>query len=173
MAKINIPSKSLQPPDQLPAGIHQVMLVGFKPAMSKGKDGKTPTLNLNPQIKIINSQLTDKDGRTINGKQVFESMNIQAGWVIRDFIHCFGVDFVPAPTPDDPDGKAIPGTEVWDNAGDNPATWPSYNGPLLNAQGQLELVEVPGNNGKTRTVTKRYFCQIPGCTEQHSENLAK
>ena len=174
MAKINIPSKSLKPPDPLPAGVHDFMLVGFKPAMSKGGDGKTPSLNLNPQMKIINSAITDAEGKSINGKQAFENLNINGGWVIRDFIHSLGHDFVPAPTPDDPDAKAIPGFDQYDNAGDDPSKWPPYSGPMLNSTGTFEIVIAPGfNGGKPQSKIKRYFCKVPGCTEQHTENLVK
>jgi len=176
MPKMSIPSKSLQPPDPIPPGIYDVMLTGFKPTLSKQKEGKTQSINLNPQMKIINSTETDAEGKSLNGKPIFENLNMQAGWVIKDLIHSFGQDFVPSPTPDDPDAKGVPGFDIWDTADmKSPQTWPPYNGPLLNEVGRLEIVQVPGAtaSAKPRSAVKRYFCRVPGCTEQHSENLAK
>lgn len=169
MAQLGISKKALEPPAALPAGIHELMFGGFEPKLSKKKEGKEQSLNLNPKLSVINNPNPE-----LNGKRHFENLNINAAWIIKDFLHAFGIQF------DDGGGDevTIPGEFV----GGNPQTFEgsTYNGPLLGQTAQVEIIQVEaqdqfGNkkNGEYRSVTKRYICKVPGCQEKHSENLAK
>lgn len=169
MPKLTMSKKSLEPPASLPPGIVTLRMDGFKPKLSRKKPGKDQSLNLNPVLTVINNPNPD-----VNNRKHFENLNLNATWVIRDFVHCFGVALEDAGS----DDVSIPGEFI----GGDPATFEgsTYQGPLLGKVGQVELIEVPatdehGNQvaGKTRTVTKRYICSVPGCQEKHSENLAK
>lgn len=168
MPKIGVSKKSLMPPEKLPAGIVTLRFDGFKPALSKKRPNKDQSLNLNPILTVINNPNPD-----VNNRKHFENLNINAAWVIRDFVHAFGV------TMEDGGGDdvQIPGEFI----GGNPQTFEgsTYQGPLLGKIAQVELVDVPAQDafgnptGELRSVTKRYICSVPGCTEKHSENLAK
>jgi hypothetical protein len=154
MPKLKINKQSLEGPSKVPAGIYTVRLDGFEPDWTKKKD----SYNLNPVMKIINNN-------DLHDRRIFDNVNTNAGWIERDFCHCFGVMLE---NPDDPD---FPGEFVSDG-GDNsdPTKW-KYRGPLLGQTGQLEVAEVTGNNGKVYSNVKRYLCRIPGCKENHSQNL--
>jgi hypothetical protein len=159
MAKIQIPKKSLEPPSRLPAGMVTLRLDGFKPTKSKPKPGKDQSINLNPNMRTVNNPDPE-----LNNKPVFENLNVNAGWVILDFVHAFGLEMVA-----NGDSVDIPGE--FTGPDDNPEAW-QYQGPLLGQMANAELIETE-YNGKKQTKVKRYLCRVPGCQISHSENLVK
>lgn len=161
MAKITVPKKQLEPPAKLPGGVYEIMCKGFKPQWTKGTDPtKSKSINLCPQLNVINNSNGE-----FNGKPVYDWLNQNAGWIINDFCHAFGLEMV-----DKGDSVDIPGEFVGPDG--DPTKW-TYNGPLTNATGNVELVEIDSNKGGKLTVVKRYICKVPGCTTQHSENLVR
>lgn len=152
MPNLKIPKESLEGPKKLPIGIVDVRLDGFSPDWSQKKD----SYNLMPNMRIINNP--DYHDRKVN-----DWLNSRAGWVMRDFCHCFGIQL--AGPDDDPEfpGEFTPSGEA------DPKKW-NYQGPLLGRTGKLELAEADG--GKYVNI-KRYLCQVPGCTVKHSENLIR
>lgn len=168
MAQLGVSKKSLEPPESLPAGVYEIRFDGFAPKLSKKKPDKDQSLNLNPKLIVVNNSNPD-----INGKKHFENLNMNAAWVIKDFLHAFGVAF------DDKGGDdvVIPGEFI---GGAPSFEGSTYQGPLLGRIGKVEIITVPAQDqfgnikpGEFRGVTKRYFCQVPGCTEKHSESLVK
>lgn len=170
MPNIKLPKTALEPRPNLPAGMYDVMLDGFKPGLSKGADGKAKTVNLQPQMKIINSAGTTTDGKPLNGQKVFDNLNVGFGPRLQDFVHCFGERMV-----EEGDTVDIPGQFVGPD--DDPSKW-VYHGPLTGKVGKLELVEIaatkPGAKPTDKVTTiKRYFCAVQGCDVNHMENLAR
>jgi hypothetical protein len=157
MPKLKIDKKSLEGPQKVPNGVYTVRLDGFEPNFTKEK--KEGNYNLNPVMKIINNN-------DLHDRRIFDNVNSNAGWIERDFCHCFGIKLE---NPDDPD---FPGEFTVPPGGDSkdPTQW-KYQGPLLGQTGRLEVAEVTGNNGKVYSNVKRYLCRVPGCTESHSQNL--
>lgn len=157
MPKLKIDKKSLEGPSKVPPGVYTVRLDGFEPDYTKNK--KEGSYNLNPIMKIINNN-------DLHNRRIFDNVNSNAGWIERDFCHCFGVQLENPADPDFP-GEFIvpPGKDS-----KNPENW-DYKGPLLGQTGQLEVAEVTGNNGKVYVNVKRYLCRVPGCKEDHSQNL--
>jgi hypothetical protein len=136
-------------------GMLTVRLDGFKPALSKKKD----SVNLNPQMKIINHP-------EYNDRNVFENLNTKGKWVWKDFCHAFGIPLI-----DSSDGGAeFPGD--FDGPEDQPDKW-QYRGPLLGQQAQIYLVQGDNGQGGINNKVKYYVCRVPGCSEKHSDNLAK
>ena len=155
MAKIKIKKESLEGPKRIPPGIYTLRFDGFEPAWTKAKD----SYNLNPVMKIINHP-------ELNDRRVYDNLNSNAGWIMHDLCHCFGVPL--AGTADDPElpGEFTPAGET------DPTKW-KYRGDLSGQTGQVEVAEATSNTGKTYINVKRYLCQIPGCTDRHSDNLIK
>jgi hypothetical protein len=151
MPKIKASKESLEGKPPLPVGIYTFRLDGFDPKLSKD----TKSVNLQPKMKVIN-HAQHNDGR------IFENLNSQAGWVMRDFCHALGIHM------DGPEETDLPG-DFQGPEGD-PSNW-KYVGPLVGKTGQVELTTVPNLKGGTRTVPKRYLCAIPGCAVKHSESL--
>lgn len=170
MPNLKIPAKSLEPPEQMPAGVYDVMFTAIKPSLTSGKDqagnSKEKSVNLNVQLKVVNNANGE-----LNGKTIRDFMNVNAGWVLKDFVHCFGHELVG----DAAGGYDLPGDILGPDGIENCSKW-TYQGPLLNEQGTIELAEVDGigkNAGKKFTNIKRYICRVPGCQEKHSENLLR
>jgi hypothetical protein len=159
MPKIAIPKKQLEPPSRLPAGMMTVRLDGFKPDKSKPKPGKDQSINLNPVMKTVNNPDPE-----LNNKPVFENLNVNAGWVIQDFVHGFGLEMV-----NNGESSDIPGEFLGPE--NEPKLW-QYQGPLLGRLANVELIETE-YNGKKQIKIKRYLCAVPGCQLSHSENLVK
>lgn len=158
MAGIKIPKKSLEKLPPLPSGMAQVRFDGFKPDWSQGKDGKEKSINLKPQMKIINNSNPELNGRHVN-----DWLNVNAGWVLLDFLHAFGQEFV-----ENGDDVDIPGDFQY--TGSDPKLPTGYQGPLLGQIADVELTQTP--DGKYTNI-KRYICRIPGCQVAHQENLVK
>lgn len=140
-----------------PGGIYDVHFAGFKPAKSKNNPDN---VNLNPILKIVNS-------KDFTGIPVFLSLPQSEGWMIQDFVHCFGQEM-------DKDGN-MPGD--WEfPVQNNPATW-RYKGPLLGKTGKIELIETE-YNGKPQLKVKQLICGVTDCKVknpevQHSTNMVK
>lgn len=152
-----MPTIHVKPPKPMPTGIHEVRLDGFKPALSKNGG----SINLNPVMKTINT--SDPE---LVGKEVFFNLNTNFFTGIVDFCHAFGEPLIRS----DKDTYDIPGSF---GTGDdqNPKLWPPYQGPLLGKTAKLEMAEADNGKGGTTVKVKRFFCQVPGCTEQHSDSL--
>jgi hypothetical protein len=142
-------------------GLVQVRLDGFKPQLSKKKD----SVNLNPQMKVVNHA-------EYNDRNVFDNLNTKGKWVWGDFCHAFGVPMVQVGDDFEFPGDFVCKSHGAECKGDDPENW-DYVGPLTGQVGQLYLVQ--GDNGKGGLVnkTKYYVCRVPGCTDKHSDNLAK
>ena len=150
-----------------------VIFTGFKPKLSKEKPGKDRSVNLNPELKIINDSRQTKDGKPLNGQKLFESLNLSFLPRVQDFVHAFGV-----PMTENGDNVDLPGYWDGDTSSSDPAKWGTYHGPLENEQATLELAEVQKRDrngqpvvGQTQTDIKRYLCRVQGCTVNHMESL--
>lgn len=171
MANLSFPKSALEPRANLPAGNVDVIFNGFKPKLSKKKEGKEQSVNLNPELKIVNDTRTDASGKSLNGQKVFESLNLTFLPRLVDFVHAFGLELT-----ENGENVDIPGYFDGDTSKTDPAAWGTYHGPLLGETATLELAEVqsrkPGAKpGDTQVDIKRYICRVPGCTTQHMESL--
>lgn len=150
--------------------------MGLQPEKSKKGD----SINLNPQMVIVNDPRKFPDGKPYNGQKLPYALNEQFGAAVFAFAHCFG-----DPMPPDQNGDR---KLSWGNGEDNnekePRMWPAYSGPMLNQIGTVELIEVPArvkqpdgtyapDGTRTRTDIKRFICNVPGCQERHIENLVR
>ena len=148
MPKITPPPESLEGRKPNAAGVYMVRLDGFKPRKSKSGD----SVNLYPTLKIINHP-------TANDNNVFENLNSSAGWVLKDFVHAFGLPM---------DNGSLPGD--FQGPDDDPTKW-TYVGPLKGRTAKLEVAMKDNTKGGMIDAVKRYFCAVPGCQEKHSESL--
>jgi len=154
MPKLTASKEEVQGLPVMAEGLVTVRLDGFKPTLSSKKD----SVNLNPQMKVINHP-------EYNDRLVFDSLNTKAKWTWTDFCHAFGL-----PLAADAQGNVeFPGD--FNGPEDNPEKW-EYVGPLLGQQAQLYLIQSE-YNGKQNNKIKMYVCRIQGCSEKHSNNLAK
>jgi hypothetical protein len=153
----------------------EVVFTGFKPKLSKKKEGKDQSVNLNPEIKVVNDSRSDASGKPLNGQKLFESLNLSFLPRVQDFCHAFG-----APMTENGENVDIPGYFDGDTSQSNSeaavAAWGQYHGPLLNEIGTIELAEVksrkPGAKPTdTQVDIKRYVCRVAGCTVNHLESL--
>jgi hypothetical protein len=156
MSVLKVPKDSLEGKPQIRPGMYQFRLDGFKPDLSKEKPGKDRSINLNPQMKIINNIEFD-------GAPIYHNLNIQAGWILKDFCHALGVPM------GGPDHDEIPG-EFQPGPPSPPKDW-KYVGPLMGKTGRVEIVSVPSNKGGTFSAVKKFLCNVPGCQETHTESL--
>jgi hypothetical protein len=171
MPNLTFPKSALEPRPDLPTGTIQVMFGGFKQKLSKKKEGKDQSINLNPELKIVNDPRQSKDGKPLNGQKVFETLNLSFMPRVQDFLHAFGVTF-------DEDGENVSIPGYWDNGTDDPdpAKWGAYHGPLDGEFATLELAEEKSRRTgakptDTQVSVKRYICRVQGCTVQHMESL--
>lgn len=151
-----MPTIHVKPPKPMPTGIHEVRLDGFKPATSKKGD----SINLNPIMKVINT--SDPE---LVGKEVYFNMNTSFFTGIVDLCHAFGEALIPNGDTFDIPGSFGSGDEQ------DPKRWPPYQGPLLGKTAKLEMAEADNGKGGTTVKVKRFFCQVQGCTMQHSDSL--
>jgi hypothetical protein len=175
MANLTFPKSALEPRANLPTGMIQVIFNGFKPKLSKNKE--KPSVNMNPELKVINDSRNDASGKPLNGQRVFENLNLSFLPRVQDFCHAFGLVMT-----EDGDDVQLPGYFDGDTASPDPANWGQYHGPLQGEIATLELCETQaqkkdaGGNyvldpTKTRTEIKRYICRVPNCQVQHMESL--
>jgi len=173
MANLSFPKSALEPRPNLPAGPIQVVFLGFKPKLSKKQEGKEQSVNMNPELKIINDSRNDASGKTLNGQKLFDSLNLSFLPRLQDFCHAFG-----AALTENGENVDIPGYFDGDTTNPDPTKWGTYHGPLLNEMGTVELAEVPSRKtgakpGETQTDIKRYICRVPSCDVQHMETLIR
>lgn len=172
MPQIRVNKESLKGFEALPAGIYELRLDGFEPKFSKDKQ----SVNLRPKLVVVNNPNADlNDGK----HRAFDNLNSQAGWVMIEFCHGFGIrmtgeeDGVPMENWTSPD-VGLPG-EFDPNPTDanNPEKW-TYKGPLLGRVARVEIINQPAYNNanKIQAVINKYFCAVPGCSHQHLESLA-
>jgi hypothetical protein len=154
MPKLTASKEEIKGLPAMPEGMYAFRLDGFKPKHSKDKG----SVNLNPQIKIINSA-------DFNDRNVFENLNTKGKWVWKDFCHALGV-----PLAEVNGDYEFPGN--FDGAEDNPESW-QYSGPLVGQQGQFYLIQGDDTKGGVVNRIKYYVCKVNGCSEKHSANLAK
>lgn len=154
MAKISFSKEDLAGPPEIPEGLYELRLSGFKPKFSKDKS----SVNLQPELEIVNHPLH-------NGRNVLDWLNSSAPWIIESFCHCFGQQLTPNPN----GGGDMPGDFIGPD--DNPEQW-QYQGPLTGMVGKVYLKPVTFN-GKTNPRVDQWFCSVPGCTTKHAQGLAK
>jgi hypothetical protein len=153
---LGAPKDSLEPKALIPEGRYTVRCDGFKPKASKNKEN--PSVNLNPVLKVINHP-------TLNGESVFTSLNQNAGFILKDFSHMFGLDIETHG-----DTVSIPGHFMPNPAAPQDFAQYRYQGPCLGQTGDL-LVAHKVYENKPQYYIKAYFCRKPGCTEKHSMEL--
>lgn len=144
----------------LPEGMYDVILKGFNPMKSKKGD----SVNLNPDIRVINHA-------QFNDRKVFVSMNTNAAFMWAEICHAFGCPLVENGESVDIPGDFAGSEDISNIPPKGKIPW-TYNGPLLNQQGKLILVQVV-RDGKTQNDVKQYVCRVAGCGEKHSDNLIK
>lgn len=171
MPNLSFPKSALEPRPNLPAGTIQVIFKGFKPKLSKKKEGKDQSVNFNPELVIVNDQRTTEDGKQLNGQRIFDALNESFLPRIQDFFHALGV-----PLTENGDNVDLPGSFDNNTNDPDPSTWGEFRSPAVNEIATLELATVksrrPGAKPTdTQTDVKRYICRVPGCTVQHSESL--
>jgi hypothetical protein len=171
MANLTFPKSALEPRPNLPTGMIQVIFNGFKPKLSKKKEGKEQSVNLNPELKIINDSRVDKDGKTLNGQKLFENLNLTFLPRVQDFVHAFGQEMV-----EDGENVNLPGYWDGDTSQPDPVKWGAYHGPLQGEIATVELAEEPSRKvgakpTDTQVSIKRYICRVPSCQVQHMESL--
>lgn len=173
MPNLTFPKTALEPRANLPAGTIQVVFNGFKPKLSKKQEGKEQSVNLNPDLKVINDQRSDASGKSLNGQKLFDSMNLSFLPRLQDFVHAFGSEMV-----EDGENVNLPGYWDGDTSQHDPTKWGAYHGPLQGEIATIELAEVPSRKAgakatDTQVDIKRYICRVPGCTTQHMESLIR
>lgn len=168
---LSFPKSALEPRPNLPVGPIQVIFGGFKPKLSKLQPGKEQSVNLNPELKVINDSRSDPAGKPLNGQKVFENLNLSFLPRLQDFVHAFGI-----PMTEDGDNVDLPGYWDGDTTQKDPTKWGNYHGPLEGQMATLEMAEeVSRKKGAKPTDTqvsiKRYICTVLGCTVNHMESL--
>jgi len=170
---LTFPKSALEPRPNLPAGTIQVIFGGFKPKLSKKQPDKEQSVNLNPELKIINDSRNTPDGKPLNGQKVFESLNLSFLPRVQDFVHAFGCAMT-----EDGENVDLPGYFDGDTTAKDPVQWGQYHGPLTNEMATIELAEVPSRKSgakatDTQVDIKRYICRVAGCTVNHMESLIR
>ena len=154
MPKLSASKEEIKGLPAMTEGMVTVRLDGFKPKFSKDKG----SVNLNPELKVINHP-------EYNDRKIFENLNTKGKWVWKDFCHAFGVPLVEV------NGDfEFPGD--FNGADDNPESW-EYVGPLTGQTAQIYIVQQDDTKGGIKNAVKQYICRVQGCTEKHSQNLAK
>lgn len=157
MPKIGITTEQLEGLKNPPAGIYEVRLDGFKPKASKLKPGKEPSVNLRPQLKIINHS-------TLNDQPVFSHCNTAFAVEIYDLCHALGVPYDGEGT----DQAQMPGE--FQGPDDQPEQW-SYIGPLVGQVAKVEVANTTDQNNKPTTQVNKWFCRVEGCQAKHRDSL--
>lgn len=155
MAKMGVSKEALEGQPPLPAGIYEFRVDAFKPKASKDKN----STNLNPVLKVINN------ANGLNDKNIFFSLNTNAGFIFPDFVHSLGLEMEM-----DGDQVNLPGDFVPDGADPQNVEKYAYNGPMVGRTGRLEIVASSYNN-KPQGKVKQFFCAIPGCMHKHQTEL--
>lgn len=181
MPNLTFPKSALEPRPNFKAGVYDLMFKGFKPLLSKNANENTgeKSINLNPELVIVNSSETFPDGKPYNGSKVFTSLNLSFLPAVQDFFHAYGEGLI-----ENGDNVDLPGSFANGTSSSDPKNWGAYQGTILNGIAKVELVETQANKKdasgkwvpdptKTRTDIKRWFCVVPGCQTQHVESLIR
>lgn len=181
MSNLQFPKTALEPRPNLPAGRITVMFKGFKPKMSKNvsESSGEKTVNLNPELLVINDSRSTPDGKPLNGQKIFTSLNLSFLPAVQDFFHALGI-----PMTESGENVELPGYFDGDTSNPDASKWGTFQGPAINETADLELAEVQANKKdasgkyvpdptKTRTDIKRWLCRVQGCTTNHMESLIR
>lgn len=161
--KMSYSQEELEGIKPVPAGIYNVVFIGFKPKKAKSGD----SINLNGSAKIIG--VPDLKGPGM----LFVSLNSQIPSFIQDFVHSFGLEM------DDQNGDnpQIPGD--FDGDTNNPETW-KYTGPLYKQTARWEVSQQPHftNPGEVQQDLVKFICKVPQCAERfpkvkHAKDMRK
>jgi len=153
MAKIKLSKEQIEGKPNIPPGIYEIRLDGFKCKKSKNSE----SVNLNPVLKVTN----DPNGH--NDRVVFYNANTNFGPGLMDMCHGFGVRM------ENEGGEESDFPGEFDGPADKPEEW-AYTGPLTSQIAKVEVVE-DDYNGKKSMKIKRFFCAVAGCTTKHKEDL--
>lgn len=158
--RMGAPSDSMEPRKVLPPGRYQVRLDGFKQKLSKPKEGKTQSINFNPQLPVVNHP-------TFNGEKIYTPLNQQVGFILEAFAHSFGQKLETIG-----DAAVLPGGFQPDMNNPSDITKMTYQGPLSGQIGELELGVNKSDKGKDQNYIKQFFCRVPGCQTKHPTELS-
>jgi hypothetical protein len=154
--RMGVPKDSIKAPEPVDEDLYTLRIDGFKPGFTRDKS----SINFNPLLRIVSG---DKTGTKNAGKQLYESLNQQAGWLQRDMTHAAGLDMIKV---DGTDDISIPG--VWNGDPQKPETL-RYEGPLVGKTFKAYVVKVQGNNNKFYNKVKYYMCTLPDCNKLYPE----
>jgi hypothetical protein len=157
MPKIGISTDQLEGLKNPPAGIYEFRLDGFKPAWAKEKVGKERSVNLKPQLVVVNHP-------TLNDAPIMMWGNTAFGVDTFDLCHALGVQY----DNEGSDNPQMPGE--FQGPDDDPKQW-QYIGPLVGQVGKVEIADTTDQHGKPTTGIKKFFCRVPGCTMPPRDSL--
>lgn len=139
MGKLGLPVAAYLPPEVVETGVYKVELKGFKPKPSSDRR----SINLNPTLR-----LTKPDGTET---PLYNSLNFQetTGFIIAAFCRCFGKDVdekgdIPGEFIGIQEAMASMANPVDPTTGNfDDSLWGNvkYQGPLLNATGEVRIVK--------------------------------
>ena len=162
---MNFSKESLSGAAPLEEGWYVLMFKSFSPKLAgQNKD----SVSLNAQYEIVNNANSE-----LNGRKVFDNLNLKGAWVIQDFVHSTGIEMEPVLGPSgEVETYTIPGVfKGMDTDPDDPTKW-EYLGPLTNKVFEAEIA-ISEYNGKKSNKIRQYKCGVAGCTERHSTNLLR
>ena len=163
-------TEELQGAPPVPAGWYTVQLKGFRPKAAKPNPatGVSESWSMNAELEIINHP-------EYTNRRVFAGLNSKMAFMWPDFVHATGLTMEVVQdenTGTEKESYCIPG--VWENVdkeSEDPSKW-KYLGPLLNKTMEVELAEIPAQDGyKAKNEVRQYKCAVPECTDKHSTNL--
>jgi hypothetical protein len=152
----------------VPEGWYTLQFKGFKP--KKSKDGES--VSLNAEFSIINNATEE-----YNNRRVFNGINTKMAFMWQDFVHATGLEMEVVQDADagtEKQNYTIPGVfENSDTSPDDPEKW-KYQGALVNKTLEVELANIPAQNGfRAKNEVRQFKCAVAGCTEKHSTNLIR
>lgn len=159
MPKVGVNRDQLEGLKNPPSGIYDFRFDGFKPKYAKQKEGKERSINMRPQLIVINNQQFNDAPIMCNGNTAFAAE-------LFDMCHALGLRYEGEA--EGSDDMKIPGD--FQGPDDDPSQW-TYIGPLAGATGQVEIGETTGQDGKPRTQVKKFFCKVAGCDARHRDSL--
>jgi hypothetical protein len=156
MPRMGVSKDKLEGRKPLPSGFYEFRCDGFKPKASKDKN----STNFNPQLKVINN------AQGLNDEFIFFNLNSNAGWIMKDFVHCLGLQMEV-----DGDQAFMPGNFKEDpNDSENVEKY-KYEGPMVGRTGRVEIGVRKDDKNKDQSYVKQLLCKVPGCVEKHSTDL--
>lgn len=158
MSMMNFSKESFNTAEQAPEGWYKLQFKGFKPELTKAKDG----INLQPHFEIVQN-------KEYENRRVFSGIGTKFVPGINDFVHACGMELEDVPGTEN---KKIPGIFKGEAENpDDPTKW-EYLGPLLNKVFEAEVC-IKEYNGKKSNRIKQYKCAVPSCKERHIPNLER